>query len=124
VAAVPVTGTHLGKMAERARARVEHLLRVARVGLRQHNAINNRQLRFRPGVAYAFSNEASGWQTRKDVAYDLTLAPAILDAVADRPVWTMPEVPVTDIQKKADLALRWMERARFTGEPGDHPVRH
>jgi hypothetical protein len=26
-------------------------------------------------------------------------------------------MPTTDVEKKADLALRWMERARFAGEP-------
>lgn len=117
VAAIPVTGTNLGRMAERAQAFLAHALRVARVGLRDLNGINGRQLRFRPGIAYAFSNNLSGWQSRSDVAYELELGPSSLDGISGRPVWTMPATPVTDIEKKADLALRWMERARFVGEP-------
>lgn len=117
VAAIPVTGTNFGKMAERAQALLAHALRVARVGLRDLNAINGRQLRFRPGIAYAFSNNLSGWRSRSDVAYELELGPSSLDSIKNRPVWTMPATPVTDIEKKADLALRWMERARFAGEP-------
>jgi len=116
VAAIPVTGTNLGKMAERAQARLAHSLRVARIGLRDHG-INDHQLRFRPGIAFAFSNNLSGWRSRSDVAYELILGPSTLDSISSRPVWTMPAVPMTDIQKKADLALRWMERARFADEP-------
>ncbi|QHK18593.1 hypothetical protein GU243_01035 [Pseudarthrobacter psychrotolerans] len=117
VAAIPVTGTNLGRMAERAQALLAHALRVARVGLRDHNGINGRQLRFRPGIAYVFSNNLSGWRSRSEVAYDLTLGHSGLDSTNNRPVWTMPVTPMTDIQKKADLALRWMERARFADEP-------
>jgi hypothetical protein len=117
VAAVPVTGTNLGKMGERARDLVAHTLRVARVGLRDHGGIHDRQLRFRIGIAYAFSNDVSGWTSREDVAYEVTYMPSLLDSIAGRPVWKLPAVPVTDIEKKTDLALRWMERARFTGEP-------
>ncbi|NVN00821.1 hypothetical protein [Arthrobacter sp. SDTb3-6] len=117
VAAIPVTGTNLGKMAERAQTLLAHALRVARVGLRDHNGINDRQLRFRPAVAYAFSNNLSGWRSRGDIAYELTLGPSSLDSISNGPVWTMSATPVTDIHKKADLALRWMERARFADEP-------
>lgn len=117
VAAIPVTGTNLGKMADRAQALLAHALRVARVGLRDDNGMNDRQLRFRPGVAYAFSNNLAGWRSRSDNAYELALVLSSLDGIDTRPVWTMPAIPMTNIQKKADLALRWMERSRFSGEP-------
>ena len=117
VAAVPVTGTKLRAMGERARELVAHALRVTRVGLRDHPALNDRQLRFRIGITYAFSNDSSGWTSRTDTAYELTFTTSLLGAMAARPVWKLPAVPITDIEKKADLALRWMERARFTGEP-------
>ena len=117
VAAIPVTGTNFVKMAERAQALLAHALRVARVGLRDNNGMNGSQLRFRPGMAYAFSNSLAGWRSRSDVAYGLTLVPSGLDGIDTRPVWTMPATPTTDIQKKADLALRWIERSRFASEP-------
>ena len=117
VAVVPITGTKLGAMGERARELVAHALRVTRVGLRDQPGIHDRQLRFRTGIAYAFSNDTSGWSSREDTAYELTFTTSLLGAMADRPVWKLPPAPVTDIEKKADLALRWMERARFSGEP-------
>ena len=104
-------------MADRARTLLAHALRVARVGLRDNNGMDGRQLRFRTGVAYSFSNNLAGWRSRSDIAYDLKLMPSSLDGINTRPVWSMPAIPMTDIQKKADLALRWMERSRFSGEP-------
>jgi hypothetical protein len=117
VAAVDVRGTSYGKMAERARTTAEHALRVTRVGLREHNSINDRQLRFRLGTAHAFGDQLTGWRSRSDVAYELDFGPSFADLVGRTPVWTLPAEPDTDIEKKADVALRWMERARFTGEP-------
>jgi hypothetical protein len=117
VAAVDVRGTSYGKMAERARTTAEHALRVTRVGLREHNSVNDKQLRFRLGTAHAFSDQLAGWRSRSDVAYELEFGPHFADLVGRTPVWTLPAEPATTIDKKADIALRWMERARFTGEP-------
>ncbi|MDP5225598.1 MULTISPECIES: VOC family protein [Arthrobacter] len=104
-------------MAQRARDLLAHVLRVARVGLRDRYGIGGSQLRFRAGIPYAFSDNLAGWKARSDVSYDLALEPASLDHLGDGPIWTMPSTPVSDIQKKADLALHWMERAQFAGEP-------
>jgi len=117
VAAIPVTGTNLGNMASRARDAVATALRIARIGLRDHRSINDRQLRFRPATSYAFTNGVFGWADGQDAAYDLTLTPEVLGALERRGIWGMPPVPQTDVQKKADLAVRWMERARFATEP-------
>src|SRR4051794_22172719 len=46
VMAVPVDGTHLGRMAVRAGTVADHDLRVVRVALREHRSVADRQLRF------------------------------------------------------------------------------
>jgi hypothetical protein len=117
VAAVETLGTSYAAMVDRARSAVAHVLRVLRVALREHRGLNDRQLRFRVGDTYAFSERASGRQAPLDVAYELGLDRRLIDLAASQPVSKMPLEPVTDVAKKADLALRWMERARFAGEP-------
>jgi hypothetical protein len=117
VAAVAARGTNYELMADRARLVVAHALRVLRVALREHQGINDRQLRFRVGDTYAFSERASGRQAPPEVAYELGLDGTLIDLAASQPISKMPLEPVTDVAKKADLALRWMERARFAGEP-------
>lgn len=117
VACVTVRGTDHTRMAERARQIAEHALRVLRVALREDRGIHDWQLRFRLGMAYAFGDNASGWDSREDTAYELDLNGLDLDLIDRQPVSAMPVAPSSDIEKKADLALRWMERAWLTGEP-------
>jgi hypothetical protein len=90
-----------------------------RVALREHRAIHDRQLRFQLGTSYAFDDNLSGWDTRDDEAYDLGIGPSreLVSMAEDQPVSQMPVHPTTDIEKKADLALRWMERAWLIGDP-------
>jgi hypothetical protein len=117
VAAIAVRGTNHGLMVERARLVAAHALRVMRIALREHHSIHDRQLRFRLGIVYAFDDHVSGWQTRADVAYDLGLPGDLIEMAENQPIWRLPVEPTTDVDKKADLALQWMERAWFTGEP-------
>ena len=117
VAAVDARDTSYELMADRARLVVAHALRVLRVALREQRGINDRQLRFRVGDTYTFSERASGRQAPPEVAYELGLDGQLIDLAASQPVSKMPLEPVTDVAKKADLALRWMEQARFAGEP-------
>jgi hypothetical protein len=117
VAAVNSFGTSYEAMLDRARMAVAHVLRVLRVALREHRGLNDRQLRFRVGDTWAFSERASGAQAPLEVAYELGLDHRLLDVAASQPVSKMPLEPETDVAKKADLALRWIERARFAAEP-------
>jgi hypothetical protein len=103
-------------MAERARARAAHSLRLLRVALREHPGIHNRQLRFRVGIAYAIER-VTGWTQRDDMAYDLTFGSELTELVRNQPVANMAAEPSTDAQRKADLSLRWMERAWLASEP-------
>ena len=117
VAAVAVRGTNYGLMAGRARFLASHALRVMRIALREHRGIHDRQLRFRLSTSYAFDNSLSGWDTRDDAAYDLGFDGDLITLAENQPVSLMPAHPTTDIGKKADLALRWMERAWLVGDP-------
>jgi hypothetical protein len=117
VAAVGVRGTSYERMAQRARAVASHALRVLRVAPREHTGIHDRQLRFRLGIAYAFDERLSGWRQREDEAYELEFSGNLIELALAQPVARMPAEPTNDIQRKADLALRWMERAWFATEP-------
>lgn len=117
VAAVPVRGTNLKLMAGRARFLASHSLRVMRIALREDRGIHDRQLRFRLGMSYAFDDKLSGWGTREDAAFDLEFVDVLVTRAENQPVSKMPAYPITDTDRKADLALRWMERAWLVGEP-------
>jgi hypothetical protein len=115
VVAVPVTGTSYARMADRARGRAEHGLRLLRIALRGRT--HPRQLRFTLSGAYAFDEQIQGWDLRPEAAYSLTLVPALVDHVHGQPVGALPPVPRNKLERKADLAARWMERASLATEP-------
>ena len=117
VAAVDVEGTEDIQMAERARVVVLHALRVLRVALRASYGVGKEQVRFRLGVGYALSERIRGWKLREDIAFSVELPEDLSSAPSQHPAAELPARPVTDIEKKADLALRWMERAYLVGEP-------
>ena len=62
VAAVEVEGSSFARMADRARDRVNHLLRAMRIALSAH--VRDFQLRFRIGIGYAFDDRLHGWNRR------------------------------------------------------------
>src|SRR5262249_11688312 len=117
VAAVAVRGTSHERMAQRAEVVASHALRVLRVALREEMGIHDRQLRFRLGTAYAFDGRVAGWTQREDTAYELEVGGDLVERALARPVARMPAEPTNDLQRKANLALRWMERAWFATEP-------
>jgi hypothetical protein len=117
VAAVDVRGTNYAQMAARAQARASHALRVLRVVLRDHPWINQAQLRFRIGRTYAFDDRLAGWQQWPDAAYELGLTDELLELVDAHPVSKLALTPANDIERRVDIALRWMERAWLAGEP-------
>lgn len=116
VAAVPVQGTNLGLMAERARKSADHELRILRIALRASMALRDEQLRFRLGENYDFDERLSGRAAPHDIAYDLVLSDEYLTLAATQPVFSVANQPVTDVERKATIALEWMERARMTDD--------
>lgn len=117
VAAVTVAGTHPGRMAARARLQAERSLRALRVALRRHRGINDWQLRFRLAPGYAFESGAAGWKAPPDSAYSLTLDDRLLQIAEGVAAAALATEPTHDIERKADVAVRWMDRARFATEP-------
>jgi hypothetical protein len=117
VAAVDVRGTNYAETAARAQARASHALRVLRVALRDHPWINQAQLRFRIGRTYAFDDRLAGWRQWPHAAYELDLNDELLKSVEEHPVSRLGVTPANDIERRVDIALRWMERAWLAGEP-------
>ncbi len=114
VARVEVTGTDISRMVQRARDEANHALRRMRIAFRKEMGLNERQLRFRLGTTYAFdSGDTAGIYTREDVAYGLDAIQYLADLAAAQPIAAAPAKPVTDIDRRIDVAMRWMERATF-----------
>lgn len=117
VVAVPVSGSSYKEMAERARAVAEHGLRVLRIALRESRGIHDDQLRFRLGEAYAFGDRLSGWDRHPGSPHPLRLTDSAVKMVRPQPVAALPFVPGNKLERKAHLAVRWMERASLATDP-------
>jgi hypothetical protein len=115
VAAAEARGTNYGRMADRATVVASHALRVLRITLRENHGIHDRQLRFRLGTGYAFDDRLGGFSQRNDVAYDLTLGDD-LSLELSQPVADLPSQPRNDIERRALLALRWLDKAFLTAD--------
>lgn len=116
VAAVLAHGTSEERMAERAMAACAYALRLLRVGLTERIA-SERQLRFRLAGTYTFSEPVWGWKASDDVAYDLDLTPDLIRLAESQPMARIGPNVVTDVDRKAQVALKWIERSLFAAEP-------
>jgi hypothetical protein len=114
VAAVEVEGSSFARMADRARDRVNHLLRVTRIAQSAH--VPDFQLRFRIGIGYAFDDRLHGWDRRDDEAYELMLTGQHVTELLSHPAMIIPISGCSDVEEKAGLAMGWMERACLTGD--------
>jgi len=114
VAAVEVEGSSFARMADRAKGRVNHLLRVMRIAQSAH--VHGSQLRFRIGIGYAFDDRLQGWNRRDDDAYELTLTEQGAKELLSHPAMSVPISERSDVEEKAALAMGWMERAYLTGD--------
>jgi len=114
VAAVEVEGSSFARMADRARDRVNHLLRAMRIA--QSGRVHGFQLRFRIGIGYAFDDRLRGWNRRDDEAYELTLTEQVANELLSHPAMSVPMSKRSDVEDKAALAMGWMERACLTGD--------
>jgi hypothetical protein len=114
VAAVEVEGSSFARMADRARDRVNHLLRAMRIA--QSGRVHDFQLRFRIGIGYAFDDRLQGWNRRDDDAYELTLSEQGVEELLSHPAMSIAISERSDVEEKAVLAMSWMERAYLTGD--------
>jgi hypothetical protein len=116
VAIVEVRGTNYSEMAERARAITSHQLRLLRIALRDHPWINQ-QLRFRIGRTYAFDDRLAGWNEWDDAAWGLDLSVELVELADSHVVTALPLEATSEIEEKVEIAVRWMDRAWFAGDP-------
>jgi hypothetical protein len=117
IIAVKALGTSYNKMTARASEAASRALRILRVALRAHNWVPDNQLRFSLGTAAWFDDGASGWKGAPGQAWDLTLDKELVTLASSQAVASLPVVPGTDVEHRADLALQWFERAQLSVEP-------
>jgi hypothetical protein len=111
VIAVPVVGTNLALMKERARRQAVHALRVMRIALRENRFINEQQLRFGLTETYSFGDRLMGFEMPPDTAVNLKLEGDLLGLLETEPVARLPSRPQTKIGRRVDRAVRWLEQA-------------
>jgi hypothetical protein len=117
VAAVAVSGTNYKLMADRGRESAEHAIRCLRVAMRAHHLIQHRQLRFQLGESYAFSENLTGWATGPGTAWDITYTGDIVEVATTQPVFSLSSKPRNHFERKANLALKWIDRGMMATEP-------
>jgi hypothetical protein len=87
-----------------------------RVAMRESPGYNAEQLRFRMTPGYAFARrEAMAWSLPPDIAWNNTL-PENLSEILSRPVARLAISAENKVEKKALVALDWMERAYLSGD--------
>lgn len=116
VAAVPVSGTDLNSMAQRARSHAEHALRILRISLREDRTVHAYQLRFRLGDHYAFESGLGGWEIPANVGWELEIDDEFLRVAEQQPLWAAPLKPATKLERRVDRAMRWIEQAFVVGD--------
>jgi hypothetical protein len=116
LAVVDTEGTDPGQMVDRARRRVEHVLRLTRIALHEHRDLHDRQLRFRLGEGFSW-DWAAGFQRSPESAFELGLDDGLVNLAESQPVARVPFAPLRQLDGQVDLSTRWIERAMFTGEP-------
>lgn len=117
VVGVGCIGTNYERMMLRAREVAEHALRLLRIGLREHRSIHERQLLFRLGVGYWFSDTASGWQRRADEGFGFELNEAMLEVALSPTIATLRVTGTNDVERCANRALQWFEQAQLAVDP-------
>jgi hypothetical protein len=116
VAMVAVEGTNTEKMRDRARKTTNRALRLLRVGLREYNVLNDRQLRFTLDDAYQFDVGVQGRTESSDRAYELDANPWLFEFVSQQAVWTLADAPSNELQENVERAAEWLERAMFESD--------
>jgi hypothetical protein len=112
VVAAACEGTDFKLMAERAQARVEHALRLLRVAL-AYQRHGPRHLRFRLGSSLWFDDGRGSFSMPPDERVTLELSESVIDLAVDQEIATLPAVGRNEIERHANIALRWFERSQL-----------
>jgi hypothetical protein len=116
VGVVTVTGTNTKNIAERARVMVELSLRRLRTALLGASSVSKEQLRFRVGATYATTDMGGGWRRPANDPFPLDLTPGLLPKV-EAVHHQLLMGAANDIEQRAAVAMEWIERAAFAGDP-------
>ena len=114
VVAVPITGLNLRRMRVRAEVPARHALRVLRLAIRENRFVTEMQLRFRLGDSYSFGPRLGGWETHSDARWELVLDEELETAVAGQALTRLTARPDTNIGRRAERALRWIDEASLS----------
>ena len=117
VIAVPVEGTNLALMKDRASATAERSLRTLRVALRENPHLNPLQFRFRLSEGYSFGGKLAGWQTGPDARWEVTLDRELLTMAESQAVAELAREPRNDLQRHAARAMSWIEDSMIEADP-------
>lgn len=117
VLAVSCTGTSHQQMSIRATEAAHHAIRLLRVAMREDKWVHDRQLRFRLGESLWFDDGASGWQTAPDMGWEYQPDEPALKRATAQPLASIPLVGSNDVERGANTALRWFERAQLATDP-------
>jgi len=99
------------------RSRVQRALRVLRVALLSKYSLYIGQLRFRVGAVAELDNGAGEWRNMDTRTSPLPAIRPVIDAVREHAATSLASEPTNEIERKADVALGWIERAIFTDDP-------
>jgi hypothetical protein len=117
IAAATAEGTNPQLMADRAREVAEHALRRLRVALRADKWVHDWQLRFRLDPTFLLSGGASGWIAPGDTSWELELSEGIIATAEAQAIAGLAAESPTDLDERANLALRWIEAAYLSADP-------
>ncbi len=117
VLAVPVKGTNLALMKDRASAMAERSLRTLRIGLREDRELNPLQFRFRLSEGYSFGGKLAGWETSPDARWEVTLDRELLTMAESQAVADLAQEPRNDLQRHAARAMSWIEDSMIEADP-------
>jgi hypothetical protein len=117
VAAVPVSGTHLKLMKDRAQVIAEQGLTLLRVALREHRYLNAYQLRFRLSEGYSFGDKLAGWETRPDARWEVTLDPETAELAQGQAMAALAGEPQNSLEEHARKALSWIDEGLVESDP-------
>jgi hypothetical protein len=110
--AVECSGTSNPAMMRRSREIAEHALRLLRVGLREHNMLIDRQLRFRLGRLHWFSDGSGGFRSTAEGG-SIELTDERLEVAVSQPIASLPARGGTGVEQSANRALAWFEKAQL-----------
>lgn len=115
--AVATAGTDRDRIVVRARKEATHALMLLRVASAQSINLHERQLRFQLGERFAFTDSRAGWALGPDAAWEASMSAVEADKLSEQRLAGLTPAPKGSIQRHANTAVRWLNRARFANDP-------